>query len=110
MFFVVKVLISGFIISFASWLAGKKPVLAGFIVALPLISLMSIVWSYWQYRDMQKVNEFAVSILVATPLSLAFFIPFVLNHWFRLNFVLTLALAIGFLFLAYLLHHAISPK
>jgi len=35
MFFIVKILISALLIAFASWLAGKKPVLAGFIIALP---------------------------------------------------------------------------
>ena len=40
--FALKVLFSGLIIAFASWLSVKKPILAGFIIALPLMSLISI--------------------------------------------------------------------
>ena len=107
MWFLIKVILSGVVIAFASWLAGKKPILAGFIIALPLMSMLSILFSYWQYRDMAKINEFALSILVAVPLSLAFFIPFLLNRWFHLNFALTYILGIGFLAVAYSFHSLI---
>ena len=40
--FALKVIFSGIIIAFASWLSIKKPILAGFIIALPLMSLISI--------------------------------------------------------------------
>ena len=108
MLFFVKILISGIVIAFTSWFAGRKPVLAGFIVALPLISMLSILFSYLEYRDMQKIDAFAVSILVAVPLSLAFFTPFVLNRWLKLNFSTTYVLALGCLALAYLVHNFIS--
>jgi hypothetical protein len=104
MFAVLKVLISGIVISYASWLAGRKPVLAGFIIALPFVSLLSIIFSYVEYRDMAKLNQFAVSILVSVPLSLTFFIPFVLNRWLKLNFPLTLIAGLSCLALAYLVH------
>lgn len=104
MFFVFKVLISGIIIAYASWLAGRRPVLAGFIIALPLMSILSILFSYLEYRDMSKINQFAVSILVAVPLSLSFFIPFVLNRWVKMNFTVTFSLALGILAATYFLH------
>src|SRR3990167_8795737 len=94
MVFAIKVVVSAVLISFASWLSGKKPVLAGFIIALPLASLISLVFSYAEYRNMDKLNQYALSILVAVPLSLAFFIPFVLNRWFKMNFPLTMASAV----------------
>jgi len=97
MVFAIKVVVSAVLISFASWLSGKKPVLAGFIIALPLASLISLVFSYAEYRNMDKLNQYALSILVAVPLSLAFFIPFVLNRWFKMNFPLTMASAVGLL-------------
>jgi hypothetical protein len=91
----------------ASWLAGRNAILAGFIIALPLMSMLAILFSYFQYRDMAKINEFAVSILVAVPLSLTFFIPFVLNKWLKMGFTLTYVLAIGCLAVAYFLHSLI---
>lgn len=107
MLFLTKIFISASLIAFASWLAGRNPRLAGFIIALPLASVLAIVFSYWQYRDMQKINEFAVSILAAVPLSLFFFAPFILNRWLKLNF--SFSMVLGFLCLlgAYLIHSLI---
>jgi len=102
--FIAKVILSSVIIAGASWLAGKNPILAGFIIALPLMSMLTILFSYLQYRDMAKINELAISILVAVPLSLTCFIPFVLNKWLKLGFPLTYILAIGCLSGAYLIH------
>ena len=103
--FLLKTLISGLVIAFVSWLSGRKPVLAGFLVSLPMISILSIIFSYAQYKDMEKINQFAVGILVGVPLSLTFFIPFVLNRWLHLSFWVTYGSAIGCLVLAYLIHH-----
>lgn len=107
MYFVLKVVLSAIIISVAAWLAGRKPVLAGFIIALPLMSMLAILFSYFEYRDMNKVNQFAVSILVAVPLSLTFFIPFFLNKWLKLNFPITYGLAVIFLTGSFFLHRLI---
>jgi hypothetical protein len=105
--FIVKILLSSAILVGASWLAGKNSVLAGFIIALPLMSMLAILFSYLQYRDMARINEFANSILIAVPLSLTFFIPFLLNKWLKMGFALTYILAIGCLAAAYLLHSLI---
>ena len=106
MLFVAKIFISAAVIALASWLAGRSPRLAGFIVALPLVSILTLLWAYWEYRDTEKINELAFSILVAVPLSLTFFIPFVLNRWLKMSFPLTLALGLACLLGAYLLHSA----
>ena len=110
MLFAAKILISSLLIAYSSWLAGRKPVLAGFIIALPLSTLLSLVFSYVEYRDMNKINQYALSILVAVPLSLAFFIPFILNKWLKMNFPVTLGLAIACLSAAYFIHTAIFNK
>ena len=107
MWFLGKILISAVVIAFASWLAGKKSFLAGFIIALPVTSILAILFSYIQYRDMAKINQFAVSILVSVPLSLLFFVPFVLNKWIKMNFTTSFALGIVLLFVAFLIHHSL---
>ena len=104
MFFFMKLVISGTTIAFASWLAGKKPILAGFIVALPLVSMLSLLFAYLEHRDMAKLVDFTMSILIAIPLSLMFFIPFLLNRWIKLGFGLSFVIGIFLLCLAYILH------
>ncbi len=108
MVFVLKVFISGLIIAIASWLAGKKPVMAGFLVAIPLVSMLSIAISYFEYKDMEKINQFAVSIFLAVPLSLSFFIPFVLNRWLKMNFTATYLLGLVSVAFVYLIFNSFS--
>lgn len=104
MLLTLKILVSSVLIATASWLAGKKPWLAGFLIALPLSSFLSILFTYAEYRDMEKVNQYTLSILVAVPLSLVFFVPFVLNRWLKMGFPLTITLALVLLAGSYLLH------
>lgn len=73
---VFKVALSALVIAFASWLAGKRPDLAGFIIALPLATLLVLPLSYMEYQDPNNAVAFGRSILIAVPLSLTFFIPF----------------------------------
>jgi hypothetical protein len=101
MIFWLKILISAVMIVGASHLAGKRPVLAGFIIALPLVSILSLALAYFEHRDMEKVNQFAVSILAAVPLSLFFFVPFIANRWLKMNFFLTFFLGFVCVSLAY---------
>ena len=107
MMYILKFIISGFLIVFASWLSGRKPILAGLIISLPLMSMLAILFSYLEYKDMAKVNEFATSIIVAVPLSLLFFAPFVLNKWLKMGFIPTYLLAIGCSALAFFFHQLI---
>ena len=51
LFFLFKVIAGGLIIAFSSWLAGQNPKLAGFIIALPLVSLIAILFSYYEHND-----------------------------------------------------------
>ncbi len=51
MIFFAKVLLAAFIIAFASWLSGKKPELSGFIIALPIASIIAIAFSYLEYKN-----------------------------------------------------------
>ena len=106
-FFIFKVIFSGLIIALASWLAGRHPVLAGFLIALPIMSILSIFFSYMQYRDMEKINQFARSIFIGVPISMTFFAPFILNKWLKMNFALTYLLALFCLAAAYAVHHMI---
>ena len=73
---VFKILFSAGVIAFTSWLAGKKPELAGFIIALPLMTLLALPFTYAEYQDPQNAVTFAKSIFLAVPLSLTFFVPF----------------------------------
>lgn len=86
MFFLLKIVVSAAVIALASWLSGRRPELAGFIVALPIATLLALVFSYIEYKDEQATITFARSILLAVPVSYLFFVPFFLSGRLNLGF------------------------
>lgn len=104
---VFKLALSAGVISFASWLSGKKPELAGFIMALPIATLLVLPFSYMDHHDPAVSVKFAQSIFLAVPLSLVFFVPFLLATklgWsFPMLYLSGLVLLVG----AYFAHRAI---
>ena len=81
-----KIIIAAVLISFVSWLAGKKTGLAGFITALPLTTLLALAFSHMEWGDAKQSVDYAKSIFVAIPVSLLFFVPFLFAQKFQLGF------------------------
>ena len=86
LFFIFKVVAAGLIVAFSSWVAGQNPKLAGFIIALPLVSLIAILFSYYEHNDTEKTVMFTISIFFAVPASYLFFVPFFFAKSFNMNF------------------------
>jgi len=99
-----KIFISTSIIVFSSWLAGKKPGLAGFIFALPISTLLVIPLHYKEWNDAGKTVEFAKSIFFSVPLSLVFFIPFLFAQKYQLNFWTMYSSGVVLLIFGYFIH------
>ena len=78
--FYFKILLAAVVIAFASWLSGKYPKLAGFIIALPLATIIALVFSYIEHKNPENTITFAKSVLVAVPVSYFF-----LYHFFSQN-------------------------
>ncbi len=97
------VLTSG-LIALTSGMAGKRPGLAGFLLALPLSSMIALILNYTEYRDPEKASAFARSIFVAVPLSLTFFLPFFFADRLKLRFEFLFLAGIAFLALSYGVH------
>ncbi len=103
----IKIAISIFVIAFSSWLAGARPALAGFIIALPISSMLAIAFTQAEWKDPEKSILFAKSILVSVPLSLTFFIPFLFARQLGWPFPVTYASGIALLALSYFAHRVI---
>ena len=95
----LKLLLSVAILLGAAEVAKRSPVLGAVIIALPLVSMLSMVWLYLDTKDSAKVSEFARDIFFLVPPSLLFFLPFLLEprtNWpfwqnFSLGFVIMVA-------------------
>ena len=104
MIFFGKVLLAALVIAFASWLSGKKPELSGFIIALPLASILALVFSYLEHKNTESSVIFAKSILVGVPVSYLFFLPFFFAKSLNMNFWLIYGLGILLLIIGYFAH------
>ena len=99
-----KTIVAAILISFVSWLSGKKTNLAGFLTALPLTTLLALAFSHMEWGDSKQSVEYAKSVFVAIPVSLLFFIPFLLAQKFNFNFWTCYGLGIVLLGLGYIIH------
>ena len=104
MIFLLKVLLAALVIAFASWLSGKKPELSGFIIALPIASIIAIAFSYLEHKNTENTVIFAKSILVGVPVSYIFFLPFFFAKNLNMNFWLVYGLGIILLVMGYFVH------
>lgn len=110
LFTALKASIAALVIVFASWLAGKKPELAGFITALPLVSIMAIAFAYTQHGDASNTAQYARSIIFAVPISWLFFLPFFFTEKFDLGFWLSWGIGLVLLVVGYFLHQWILKQ
>lgn len=104
MSFVANLILSSAVISFCVWLAGKRPELAGFILSLPLSTLLVLGLTQFEHGDSQKTVLLAKSVFVALPATLVFFIPFLLSERLRIPFWLCYFSGIALLAAAFLVH------
>lgn len=108
MIFTLNVIISAAVIAFTSWLSGRRPELAGFIIAMPVATLIALVLSWFEHRDAQTTITFARSILLAVPVSYLFFVPFFLSDRLNLGFWECYLAGITLLGVGYFIHRAIT--
>ena len=106
--FIAKVIFASVIISFVSWLSGRVPVLAGFIIALPLQTMIVLPLSRLEHEDPAKTLTLAKSILLAVPVSMLFLLPFVFAEKFGLSFWQSYGIACGMLVLGFALHRLLN--
>lgn len=105
---VFNVLVSAAVISFASWLSGRLPTAAGFFVALPLATMLVLPLSYREHASAETSILLARSIFVAIPISLTFFLPFLLSERFSLSFWQAYTLGCLALPIGYFVHRAVT--
>jgi glycopeptide antibiotics resistance protein len=97
--FLLKLFLSLAVLAGAAEAAKRSPFIGALIIALPLTSMLSMIWLYWDTQDSAKVSAFARDIFFLVPPSLGFFLPFLLEprtHWpFWVNFGAGLAVMSG---------------
>lgn len=108
MMMILKIAVAAVVIGFASWLSGKKPELAGFIIALPIASLLALAFSHIEHKDTAASITFAKSILVGVPVSWLFFAPFFFADKLGGNFWLCYVIGLALLVAGFFIHRYIA--
>lgn len=106
--FLLKTVFAASVLSFCSWLAGRLPQLAGFLIAMPLSTLLALAFTQAEFGDPAKSVAFARSIFSGIGVSLLFFVPFLLAERFRLGFWTCYFGGIALLVLGYFMHRFLA--
>jgi hypothetical protein len=104
MFFLFKVLVSAFVIALAAWLTGKFPRAAGFLVALPLTTMLVLPLAYIEHHNTEQITALAKSILIALPGIAIFLLPFIFAGRWGVPFWAAYVIACLWLVPAFYLH------
>ncbi len=108
MIVVLNTIVSAVVIGLAAWLSRRYPVTTGFFVALPLSTMLVLPLAYLQHKDAESTFILAKSILVALPLTLLFFVPFLLRARLGLSFWSAYAIGCALLPLGYVVHRSVA--
>lgn len=106
----VKILLSAMVIAGTSSLSARQPLLAGYLTALPLVSILALSFSFLQTGNGEATSRFAVSILAALPASVLFFVPFLFYSRWKGSWWWYLAAGIALLYLGSFLQRAIAAR
>ena len=93
--YLLKLIISSAIIVLATEISKKSSVLAALIIALPLVSLITFCWIYYETKDTLKIANLSIEILYFGLATIPLFIllPYLLKNGF--SFMISMLLACG---------------
>ncbi|PIR39768.1 MAG: hypothetical protein COV35_00770 [Alphaproteobacteria bacterium CG11_big_fil_rev_8_21_14_0_20_39_49] len=94
MYFVVKVVITAFIVAAVSELARRYTLWAALLTSLPLISILAFTWVYFDTHDTGKIIELSHSVFWLVFPSLAFFLilPFLIKQGLAFPAAMTISI------------------
>jgi len=98
-----KALLSGVIVMAVSELARRSPALGALVVSLPLISILAMLWLFYETRDAERIAVHAEATFwyVLPSLPMFLLLPALLRQ--GVGFALSLASSIALTSLLYLL-------
>lgn len=105
---ILKVIAASVLIAVSSWVAKSNPRLGGFILALPLTTMIALAFNFGEFKNAQATVEFAKSTFYAVPISLLFFLPFLLADRIKIGFWGLYVLGIAFLGVGYGVHRMVT--
>ncbi len=96
--------ISASVISLVLWISKSNPSLAGFVLSLPISTLIVLALSKLQNKDPGNTFMLAKSVMIGVPATLLFFVPFLLADKLKLSFWTSYIIGFLLLGLSYVIH------
>jgi hypothetical protein len=88
-FFIIKILISAVVIALVSEIAKKYTSIGGLIAAMPITTLLTMFWLYFESKDTSLISKFLVAVVQGVFITFLFFIPCMIMLRKRCNFYLS---------------------
>ncbi|MGN7479201.1 DUF3147 family protein [Solibacillus silvestris] len=95
MYTIAKILVSAIIIGLVTEFARKFPTYGGIIAALPLVSMLSILWLSIQGEQADTLNKFIVGVLLGLPATVVLLIIVYIGMKNSLHLFWSILLGIG---------------
>ncbi|GAB0168137.1 DUF3147 family protein [Lysinibacillus sp. CTST325] len=93
MYTLVKILCSAAVIGIVTEVARRFPSYGGIIAALPLVSILSIIWLTVQSESSEHIQRFTVGVIVGLPA--AMFMLFVIYMAMKSSIHIVFAIGLG---------------
>jgi hypothetical protein len=108
-FFIVKLTVSALIIAGVSELAKRMPSMGGLIAAMPLTTLLTLIWLYVDTGDYELAHTFTRSVLFAIIPTVFFFITTLYMFRRGASFIMILLVSFVVFFAAAAVHQYFLP-
>lgn len=100
-FFIFKLVLSALIIAVITEVAKKHTNLGGFIAAMPITTLLSMFWLYYETKDLTLILNFLSAVIQGVFITFLFFVPCIILlkkgcGFYVSVFVSLLTLGLGF--------------
>ena len=94
-FQILKALLSAFLILVATEVSNKSTIIAAIIIALPLVSIISLSWIWLETKDIEKISVLSNQIFwfVIPGLPMFLLLPILLNK--GLGFYISMIISCG---------------
>ena len=102
-FYAIKVIISAMIIVLVSEVSKTNATLGALVKSLPLISVLSILWIYFDTKNISIISTLSISTfwLVLPTLPLFLILPFLLKH--KVEFYASLSISLSIMICLYVI-------
>lgn len=94
LFFIFKILLSGLIIATVSEVSKFSPRWAAIFTALPMVTLLSILWIYFEQGDLVRLSSYCKDVILWTLPSFFFFIAAIYLFRTKLAFPISFGLSL----------------